>query len=70
MKTKTSLEALLERASATGYVVLESMATVLLETALAEAETPAPQTLATTSADRRFLARQRAIERTYATTGK
>jgi hypothetical protein len=40
MQRKTSLEALRERATATGYVTLEGMNLVLLEGALAEAETP------------------------------
>jgi hypothetical protein len=48
MQIKTSLDALLERTAATGYVVLDSMATVLLESAYAESATPSIETLMAT----------------------
>jgi hypothetical protein len=70
-KTKTSIEALVERTTATGFVVLDSMATVLLEMALAEAEvdTMLPATLPKAQ-DYAFWKRCKVVEKIYARVGR
>jgi hypothetical protein len=69
---QTVLDDLIARTTDTGYVVLTTMETILLELAYVEATAPEPDIthLPKTIDDHRFMMRQRAIERAYEMTGR